>query len=150
MVSEFYYICTLKVFDWRPNQCDRSRLLESEYMNEWLQLKLSSRQAQRGAGAYLVDNGHFTPQFDFLVGPYEVRMVDYVLRMGDGLDSEFDGLMKAFKLSHVKLKKLNALGAEARGEQHRSVEDLNEETLMSIHRTYPHDFDLRFSRLIAV
>jgi hypothetical protein len=146
MVSEFYYICTLKVFDWRPDQCDRSRLLESDYMNAWLQNKLLSRRAELGAAqSYLVDNGHFTPQYDFLVGPHEVRMVDHVLRMEDDLNSEFTALMKAFKLSHVKLKKLNALGAEARGEHHLSVQDINQETLESIHQTYPRDFDLGYS-----
>jgi hypothetical protein len=146
MVSEFYYICTLKVFDWRPDQCNRSRLLEPMYMNEWLQKKLRSSQAQPGAGrSYLVDNGHFTPQYDFLVGPHEVRMVDHVLRMGDELDSDFDALMNAFGLPHVKLKKLNALGAEARAAHHLSMDDINEETLEAIHQTYPRDFDLGYA-----
>jgi Sulfotransferase family len=87
MVSEFYYICTLKVKDWRPNQCDRDRLFDEAYMNEWLQNKLllpnnsDANNATSEAMAYLIDNGHFTPQYDFLVGPHEVRMIDHVLRL---------------------------------------------------------------------
>jgi Sulfotransferase family len=144
MLSEFIYICTLKVFDWRPDQCNRTRLLEPEYMNHWLKSKLSSRAKRPGARQYLADNGHFTPQFDFLVAPNDVRMVDYVLRLGRDLDAEFDALMKAYGLSHLKLKKLNALGAEPRSEQHLSVTDLGKETIEIIHNTYPGDFKLGY------
>lgn len=147
MLSEFIYICTLKVFDWRPDQCNRTRLLEPEYMNDWLRSKLTSRAKHSGARLYLADNGHFTPQYDFLIAPNEVRMVDYVLRLGGGLDADFDSLMKAFRLSHLKLKKLNALGAEPRSEQHLSVADLGKETLDIIHETYPGDFKLGYTRL---
>jgi len=146
MVSEFYYICTLKVFDWRPNQCDRSKLFDKEYMNEWLSNKLQNRKRDSGM-AYVMDNGHFTPQYEFIFGPHEVRMLDYVLRMDDDTESsladDFERLMNAFNLKNdVQLEKLNALGAAARGGTHLDVYDLNRNTLQWIHYVYPDDFAL--------
>ncbi len=140
MVSEFYYICSLKVKDWRPDQCDRTRLLEPEYMNEWLQNKLNQQHREPSAEGYLTDNGHFTPQYDFIFGPHQVRMLDYVLRMDDGFGESFDKLMAAFSSSDIKLEKFNAIGAQERDkETHLNVKDLNRETLSTIQRTYETD-----------
>lgn len=145
MVSEFYYICTLKVFDWRPNQCDRAQLTNATYMNQWLTRKIRNRARGNSGLSYLTDNGHFTPQYDFIVGPNQVRMIDYVLTMTEEtLADDFARLMRAFGLSHVQLQKLNALGASARGptSTHLGVEDLDETTLKTIHEMYPLDFAL--------
>lgn len=149
MVSEFYYICTLKVFDWRPDQCNRTRLFEANYMNEWLQHKIGESNERvllgtsTAATSYLADNGHFTPQYEFIVGPHQVRMVDHVLKLGDELHLQFEALMRAYKLSHIQLKKLNALGAEARDhDKHLGVHHLDRDTLTLLHQRYPHDFDL--------
>ena len=144
MVSEFYYICTLKVKDWRPDQCDRSRLFEADYMNQWLSDKLQAQENGTTAG-YLLDNGHFTPQYDFLVGPHDVRRVDYVLRLEHNLDKEFENLMSAFNLSNIRLKKFGSLGsAEGAGERgdgnHLGVKDLNAHAKDWIHRLYHNDF----------
>ena len=144
MVSEFYYICTLKVTDWRPDQCNRTRLFEKDYMNEWLTNKLKNRETGNST-AYLKDNGHFTPQYEFIVGPHEVRMLDYVLRLDDSLNSDFARLMKAFGLDKVRLQKLNAIGAEERDKQtNLGVDDLNQTTLTWIHQRYPMDFQHLF------
>ncbi|GAX22259.1 hypothetical protein FisN_25Lh078 [Fistulifera solaris] len=140
MVSEFYYICSLKVKDWRPDQCNRTRLLEPEYMNEWLQNKLHQQHQEPSAEAFLTDNGHFTPQYDFIFGPHQVRMLDYVLKMDDGFGESFDKLMAAFLSSDIKLEKFNAIGAQERDkETHLNVKDLNRETLSTIQRTYEKD-----------
>jgi Sulfotransferase family len=141
MVSEFHYICTLKVFDWRPNQCDRSKLLDATYMNEWITRKIRNRKRDSGL-SYLVDNGHFTPQYDFIVGPHQVRMLDYVLKMNDeSLADDFSKLVKAFGLSStVQLQKLNALGAAARGDAHLTVEHLDDASRRVIQELYPFDF----------
>jgi hypothetical protein len=142
MVSEFYYICTLKVFDWRPDQCDRSKLFDAKYMNEWLSRKLNDRERDSGL-AYMMDNGHFTPQYEFIFGPHDVRMLDYVLRMNDEtLSEDFHKLMYAFGLDKIKLKKINALGAATRGDSntHLDVHHLDATALQSIHEMYPNDF----------
>jgi hypothetical protein len=145
-VSEFYYICTLKVFDWRPDQCQRERLFEKGYMNQWLRDKMEDTETIP-ALTYLTDNGHFTPQYEFIFGPNDVRMVDYVLRLDDTLSVEFSRLMEAFSMDQVQLKKLNALGAEARdSDKHLTVNDLDEDTLNSIHKIYPRDFDLGYEK----
>jgi hypothetical protein len=146
MVSEFYYICTLKVKEWRPDQCDnRTRLFDKDYMNQWLAKKLSDRESSPlTASSYLSDNGHFTPQADFLVGPHQVRMVDYVLRLDDPKDplsDQFQRLTAAFGLSNMRLPQMGAISAGERNTtEHLSVGHLQESTLDSIHRRYPHDF----------
>lgn len=148
MVSEFYYICTLKIKDWRPNQCDRDRLFDEGYMNEWLQNKLKPSDNHNNtlsiAMAYLTDNGHFTPQYEFLVGPHEVRMIDHVLRLEGSshasistskhqgmttttttnrqvlstttsLAQDFQRLVRAYGMPQdLQLTKMNAISAEAR------------------------------------
>jgi hypothetical protein len=145
-VSEFYYICTLKVFDWRPDQCQRERLSDKDYMNQWLRDKMEASE-EIPALTYLTDNGHFTPQYEFIFGPHDVRMVDHVLRLGDTLSSEFSHLMEAFSLDQVQLGRLNALGAEARdSDTHLTVNDLDEDTVNSIHKIYPRDFDLGYEK----
>jgi Sulfotransferase family len=142
MVSEFYYICTLSVFDWRPNQCNRKKLGDQKYMNEWLAYKLEDRN-RHSALDYLMDNGHFTPQYEFVFGPNEVRMLDYVLQMDD-LTTQFPQLMSAFGLNRVHLEKRNAIGATNRGESqtHLEVKHLAKTALGAIHNAYPHDFAL--------
>lgn len=154
-VSEFYYICTLKVFAWRPDQCDRTRLLDRDYMNQWIRDKIKQQQEDNNndpALQYLSDNGHFTPQYQFIFGPHNVRMVDHVLQL-DGetrLSVQFSRLMDAYSLPDVQLEKRNALGAQARGnsnDQHSlTVRDLDQETIDLIHQSYPHDFDLGYAK----
>jgi hypothetical protein len=149
MLSEFYYICTLRVFDWRPDQCDRTRLFDAAYLNEWLQRKLSHKDSGT-ASSYLADNGHFTPQHDYVVGPHQVRVIDHVLRM-DGaalpLSEQFDRLMRAFSLGSVRLESINALGAESRRDVAKlDTRNLAPDTLEAIHATYDSDFALGYAR----
>ena len=148
MVSEFTYICTLKVLEWRPDQCQRSRLQDASYMNVWLRDKLQTRQNDDGSAlGYLLDNGHFTPQYDFIVGPHEVRMMDYVLKLEDDLSTQFGRLMKAFGLDHLELRKLNALGAQERNtETHLGKQDLDGDTIQLIHELYPNDFEFGYEK----
>lgn len=146
MVSEFYYICTLKVLDWRPDQCDRSKLLDAAYMNEWLSHKLRDREQDSGL-AYLLDNGHFTPQYEFIFGRHDVRMLDYVLQMDeDKLSDDFHRLVHAFGLDKIRLQKVNALGrvGAERGdsEAYLDVRNLDETALNWIHELYPRDFTI--------
>ena len=153
MVSEFYYICTLKVFDWRPNQCDRTKLSDAAYMNEWLQRKLRDYRGRgersKNGTDYLRDNGHFTPQSEFVYGPHDVRVLDHVLRMDDeAFADDFHRLASSFGLERVELKKMNAIGAQERGgssgnTQHNlGVDDLDSETVELINEVYARDFDV--------
>jgi hypothetical protein len=76
-VSEFYfYICTLKVFDWRPDQCQQ-RLYDKDYMNQWLREKMEDSEAIP-ALTYLTDNGHRPTNTRIHFRPHDVRMVDHV------------------------------------------------------------------------
>lgn len=131
MVSEFYYICSLRVKSWRPDQCERDRLEESDYFNHWIAHKL------RDGKGYAQDNGHFTSQFDFVYGPNQVRYVDYVLSMED-LEQQFGRLSDAFGLD-MQLQEHNALGAKKRGTL--TTQHLNETTLRTIQEVYRQDFD---------
>jgi len=140
MVSEFHYICTLKVLDWRPDQCDRNRLTDKSYFNEWIQRKLNDREPDTAFG-YLLDNGHFTPQYEYVMGPNDVRMVDYLLKL-EQVDAQFPRLMEAFGLPRVKLEKVNALGVGKRKDAARlGVGDLDVDTRKLLHQLYSHDFE---------
>ena len=153
MVSEFYYTCTLKIKDWRPDQCDnRTRLFDEAYMNQWLRKKLNESGSPTRAEYYLADNSHFTPQYEFLVGPHEVRIVDYVLRMDDpalSLSEQFDRLVEAHGMpSGMSLPFMGAISAEARNTtDHLTVDNLQPSTLDQIHRHYEKDLEyLRYAK----
>ena len=107
-------------------------------MNEWLQNKLSHKNFSN-AETYLQDNGHFTPQYDFLVSKHGVRMVDYVLRMED-LEDQFPLLMGAFNLS-IRMAK-QKMNVARTSETHLDVHHLDEATVSSIQKVFPNDFDL--------
>lgn len=147
MVSEFYYICTLKVFEWRPDQCDRTRLFDEVYMNEWLDQKIRQQNRRSGA-AYLMDNGHFTPQYDFIFAPNDVRMIDYVLTMDSSqtpLSDQFNLLMNSFSRPEIQLVKFNAFGAENRtADTHLTVTHLNLSLICLIHNLHGSDFRLGY------
>jgi hypothetical protein len=112
-------------------------------MNEWLHTKMKDQVHDPSAAGYLMDNGHFIPQYEFIFGPHEVRMVDYVLRMDDSLPEQFHKLMDAFSLEGVKLEKMTALGAQTRdSETHLEVKDLDGEANKMIHELYSKDIAL--------
>lgn len=112
-------------------------------MNEWLQNKLHNQIREIKADRYLSDNGHFTPQYDFIFGPHEMRMIDFVLPMNVTLEQHFHKLTYAYQLNDVKLEKHNALGAQDRGSDGQfTVEDLDATTQQLIRETFPNDFCL--------
>jgi hypothetical protein len=82
-----------------------------------------------------MDNGHFTPQYEFIFAPNEVRMLDYILKMIDEkLTQEFHKLpvMRAFGHNKIQLQKINALGAAARDSKaHLDVDHLDVAALQS-------------------
>ena len=107
-------------------------------MNEWLQNKLSHKNYSL-AETYLQDNGHFTPQYDFLVTKRGVRMVDYVLQMDD-LSNQFKALMSAFSLDiRMADQKMNAARTS---DAHLEPHHLNQRTVSSVQHVFAHDFDL--------
>lgn len=143
IISEFYYVCSLRHEDWRPYQCDNLRLFEPEYLNDWLQRKIQAQPEKPSAERYLMDFGHFTPQYEFIFGPNEVRMVDFVLFMGDSFDKSFDQLMASFALQEIKIKKFNALGAKDRKvDTHLNVTHLDDKTLSVFNSRYSEDLAL--------
>ncbi|KAG7366244.1 sulfotransferase family protein [Nitzschia inconspicua] len=100
LLSEYYYQCWK---DKKNSDCDSSRMDQAAYLNEWLTDKLTrvstmNRPNRTAPDDYLHHNGHFTPQYDFVVSPLGVRMVDYVLHM-DRLPEEFPALMQAYGLN---------------------------------------------------
>jgi Sulfotransferase family len=166
IVSEFHYICTLKVLSWRPDQCDRQRLDDPAYMNEWIRQKLqnnnrdetlqSQEKKDHPSDHYRQDNGHFTSQYDFVFGPHQVRMLDYVLRMEDLHDS-FPRLMVAFHDDNdphhqlLRLEHHNAIGAAQRTDKGLTTLALEAATVQEILRLYRNDFVIgRYSEEITV
>ena len=114
MLSEFIYVCKKK-----KNQvveCDQSQVTDKEYFNQWLQKKLHYGENRTDASGYLTDNGHYTPQYDFVVAPGEVRVVDHVLHMSN-VAPEFATLMKAY--GHIDLTM-----SETKDNAHRDDKDL--------------------------
>ena len=107
-------------------------------MYEWLQNKLSHKNYSL-AETYMQDNGHFTPQYDFLVTKHNVRMIDYVLNMED-LETQFASLMKAFGLNLKMAGKMNA--ARTSGGTHLEPQHLNQQTVNEIQHVFAHDFEL--------
>lgn len=107
-------------------------------MNEWMQNKLAHKNYSL-AETYLQDNGHFTPQYDFLVTKRGVRMVDYVLQMDD-LSNQFSKLMGAFSLDiRMAAQKMNA--ARTSG-AHLEPSHLDQRTVSSVQQVFAHDFEL--------
>jgi hypothetical protein len=162
MLSEYHYICTLKITSWRPDQCDRSKLNDAQYMNEWLRAKLLQQHSgddydekdqpqpaiSSSSQYYLQDNGHFTSQYDFVFGPHQVRMLDYVLRMED-LNESFPRLVAAYfdlqppgQQQQIRLEHHNAIGAAQRSTNQTTTAALEAETVRAIRQLYRRDFIL--------
>lgn len=180
MVSEYYYTCTLKNKEWRPNHCQQDRLHDAEYMNSWLAAKVNANNDKNGeevvgdhlALPYLMDNGHFVPQYEFIVGPNEIRYLDYVLVLDnhnnntDGnddnndnddnnkqssssssLQQDFEKLMDAFQLP-LTLRQMQSISSHE-GEEEESdrlskltAQDLDEITLASLKKKYANDLQV--------
>ncbi|KAL7575836.1 hypothetical protein ACA910_003158 [Epithemia clementina (nom. ined.)] len=146
MVSEFYYSCTLKSKEWRPNHCDKARLNDAGYMNTWLSKKIDYEEVGHPALKYLMDNGHFVPQYEFLVGSLEVRQLDYVLLLHEDKESlhrDFRKLMKAFKLP-LALKHMQSVASHGEADQNPSLTaaNLTEATFSSLRKEYINDVEL--------
>lgn len=142
LLSEFYYICRkkLKPNYWDIIDCNRTRVHEPEYLNYWLQreLKSSKPTEKREASDLLFRNGHYTPQYDFIVSPDGVRVVDYVMHM-ERLNDEFQPLMKAYGINAaMPPKKSNA----AREERDLSVDHLDDVTTAFVKDVYAKDLEL--------
>ena len=122
VVSEYYYACTLQSKEWRPNHCPRSQLHNATHMNAWIRDKLHRNQQHQQTGGpgtavlpYLLDNGHWVPQSEYILGPHNVRMVDYVLVLDSNnhqdntLSQQFDRLMQAFGIP-IALRHVQSIG----------------------------------------
>jgi hypothetical protein len=148
LLSEFYYICRKKITQWWDAvECNRTRIHDPDYMNEWMQEKLqrtltpaSERMSSNDkAQVYLDHNGHFTPQYDFIVAPGGIRTVDYVLRM-DNLQPEFTALMKAYGMdAALSPHKKNVARNDTNDLQARHFDS---KTRSLIHEKYEHDAEL--------
>lgn len=149
LLSEFYYICRRKLTKhWNPVDCNRTRLQEPKYMNEWVQQKLQQMDKGHLTPKGLLNyNGHFTPQADFLVSyPAEIRMVEYVLQM-DNLSSEFTALMKAYDIAAEMLPhKKNAARNDTNDLEARHFDS---ETLALVHERYVHDLEISKYRKLS-
>lgn len=158
LLSEYYYIC------WKNNkkrkkntECDATRMHEPAYLNEWLTERLrekrghllSNTQDQRvsvQANVFLDHDGHFTPQYDFVVSPLGVRMVDYVLQM-DRLEQEFPALMRAYGLDgsiSLPIHKTNTMRNHntTTTDPQLQVEHMNATVRELIQEVYRHDLEL--------
>lgn len=140
LLSEFYYICRRKAsINWHGSACNKTRVFEPEYMNNWLQQKLNHLPVSGlSHKEYLHENGHFTPQYDFIVSSGDIRIVDYVLRM-DNLQSEFPAMMKAYGIdAKMPENRRNA----ARNSTDLEATHFDKKTEALVHKIYEHDFEL--------
>jgi hypothetical protein len=160
LVSEYYYICRKKInktSNTVAEDCNRSRISDPDYLNEWLERKLqpqpqisssaenNSKPRRMSARDYLRENGHFSPQSHFIVTPTtNVRYVDYVLRLDGSLERNFQRLMKAYGLDGIQAPptKTNTV--------RNDITDLNAENINPrihrlIHEKYHHDFDIIYN-----
>lgn len=152
LLSEFYYTC------WKnKTECDATRMHEASYLNEWMterlnktSLPVSNQRDTRSVQAqdFLDHNGHFTSQYDFVVAPLGVRMVDYVLQM-DRLEEEFPALMKAYGLDGIislPIHKTNTIrnhnNTTTNTDPHLQVEHINASVRELIQNVYRHDLEL--------
>lgn len=149
LLSEFYYICRRKITkNWDYVDCNRTRLQEPEYMNQWLQTKLEQIPIETlEPQDYLSYNGHFTPQSQFLVSyPAEIRMVDYVLTM-DNLAPEFNALMKSYGIVAEML--VHKKNAARNGTDDLDARHFDAKTLALLHERYSHDLQVVKHKRIA-
>ena len=139
LLSEFLYVCRKNEKKSNRNAiaCDQSRMRDKGYFNEWLQEKLSANRSL--AADYLNQNGHYTPQYEFVVAHGNVRMIDYVLRMHE-LTNEFPPLMDAYGI-HATLptRRSNVAKNET---TNLTVEYIGKKTDNMLRQIYEHDFDL--------
>jgi hypothetical protein len=145
LLSEFLYICRKKVTKWADTiECNSTLIHEPAYMNKWLRGKMKrSSSTLYQPKDYLDLNGHFTPQYDFVVAHGDIRMVDYVLRM-DNLQEEFPSLMQAYGVNAVmSSKKRNVARNDTRDLEPKHFD---ETTRGRVQDTYMHDFDLLANR----
>lgn len=140
LLSEYYYICRKEMnANWNYIDCNRTRIQEPDYMNEWLQDKLKQMPAgEMTPKQFLLDNGHYTPQSQFLISyPAQIRMVDYVLDMHN-LTPEFNALVKAYGINVEMLPgRKNAARNGTGGDLDASHFD--ERTLALFHERYGDD-----------
>lgn len=142
LISEFYYVCRKKNprGDVDVDGCDRTRVNDPAYMNAWLKTSLNRTQTfDMAASDYLDRNGHFTPQSQFVFSSFDVRMVDYVLRM-ETLQTDFPRLMQAYgldiKLKHEKTNTARNVSADL------TAGSIDRDLDASIREKYRRDFDL--------
>jgi hypothetical protein len=142
LLSEFLYICRrakkkAKNSSWNAIPCDQSRRRDKGYFNEWLQEKLSANRSL--AADYLIQNGHYTPQYEFIVANGNVRMIDYVLRM-DALKTELQPLMDAYGINAtLPTRRMNVAQNET---TELTVKDIGTKTDNMLVQICEHDFDL--------
>lgn len=146
LLSEFYWICRKKIKEkyWDTVDCNRTLIHDPEYLNKWLQNSLQHTKDMKDMSAsdYLFRNGHFTPQYDFIVSQDNVRMVDYVLQMND-LENGFNPLMKAYGLN-VVLPPKNKQNIGRNDTRDLLEKHLDDSTNELIEEKYKRDFDLVF------
>jgi hypothetical protein len=136
LISEFYYVCRKR----GGKECDASRMNDAAYLNEWLKMQLLDRNTTfLSANDYLDHNGHFTPQYQFVVSPMGVRTVDYVIRM-EAMQDEFPALMQAYGLDiHLQDAKTNT---DRNHSTDLGTKDISAEVLALIKERYRQDFEM--------
>jgi len=135
-VSEFYYHCGRY-----PNLCSGLHgRRAARVMNRNIQkaCKLQLRTIKTSAD-YVYHECHWIPQYDFFVHePKGHRKIDHLLHL-ETLEEEFDSLMKAYNLTHVRLP---SQPVKPRNNDQMHVLNLTMSTIKLIEVVYEHDFVL--------
>lgn len=99
LLSEYYYVC--REF---PSQCNKPEGSGSLDPNDYLDGRLDL-----GSDDTFVDAGHYVPQYDYVIGPHDVRHVDHVLHF-DKLEENLSRLFAAYGLDWKEWPKNNVNG----------------------------------------
>mmetsp|Transcript_16144 Transcript_16144/g.45233 ORF Transcript_16144/g.45233 Transcript_16144/m.45233 type:complete len:213 (+) Transcript_16144:3-641(+) len=147
LLSEFYYICKRKRTKFADRlDCDQDQMHDAAYMNGWIQRKISSLNTSWARGeTYFQENGHYTPQYNFLIANFQIRMVDYVIPMKE-LKQHYDHLMEAYGIESVMItdrrnaaRNITDLGSEA----------FDETTKRLLKERYQNDFEMLFPSALS-
>jgi hypothetical protein len=97
-ISQYFWFCaelrrandrmTLRKY------CSRTRNREAS-VQKYFQDRLHPTTLR----TYLMDHAHWIPQYDYIVGPLQVRYVNHVLQLQDNIQQDYSALGRAYQLN---------------------------------------------------
>ena len=136
LVSDHYYECTTS--RWPCSKPPQS--LDRNFFNDKLRKKLvDGLNYTEDLKTYFRGDGHLIPQYDYVVGPRNVRMVDYVLQL-ENITQQFPYLTQAYGLKMFLGKRTNVHKNET---IQLSSKDLDDGVMERMKNLYHADFGMK-------